>query len=181
MIKNIAIIVLAGAVLLVSGLYLMRPVQYVPFGASPGPTHTNDEQFLAETRINMPRQTGSVLNMASSAVATLTAAQVCDNSVVQKGDWAGIASSTAIVNLTTAASLFADCLTTNGDRFSILFRNTNATAGSSTLIVAGASTTLVGVDSNADVINGVNEAVINFIRYSATELVADIREITAAD
>lgn len=180
-IKNIIIGALVALLILVSWAYLTRPVQYISFGGAAGQTHTNNEEFLAETRINMPRQTGSVLTIASSSVDTLTAAQVCDSSVIAKNSWDGIASSTAITNLPTAASLFADCLTTNGDTYSVIFRNLHTTAGSSTLVVAGASTTLVGVDSSADIINGANEARIIFTRYSATELIADIRELTAAD
>ena len=176
--KNIIIGVLVIAVFVLSGFYLAKPVS---FGGASGTLHTNDEQFLAETRINMPRQTGTILTIASSSVDTLTAAQVCDNSVIAKNSWDGIASSTAITTLPTAATLIADCLTTNGDSFKFIFRNLHTTAGSSTLIVAGTNTTLVGVDSNADVINGANEAVITLTRYSATEVIADIRELTAAD
>jgi len=134
-----------------------------------------------ETRLFAPRHTGSVLNVASSSVTTLTAAQVCDNAVITQPDWTGIASGTAIMNLPSAATLYSDCLTTNGDSFQFLFRNLHATAGSSTAVVAGASTTLVGVDSNADIINGANEAWVRLIRYSATELVGIITEVTAAD
>ena len=178
MIKNIIIGVLVLVSFIFGGLYLLQPSL---FGGASGQDHYNDETFYSETRINMPRQTGTILTIASSSVDTLTAAQVCDNSVVAKASWDGIASSTAITNLPSAANVYARCLTTNGDRFSILFRNLHTTAGSSTAIVAGASTTLVGVDGNADVINGVNEAVLNFIRYSATEMIVDIREVTAAD
>ncbi len=144
-------------------------------------TGTRTASVAGDVRLKVPVQTGTVTTIASSSVDTLTAAQVCDSSVIAKNSWNGIASSTAITNLPSAASVYADCLTTNGDRFSILFRNLHTTAASSTAIVAGASTTLVGVDANADIINGVNEAVLNFSRYSDTEMIVDIREITAAD
>lgn len=135
----------------------------------------------SDVRVKNPVQTGAVTNLASSSVATLTAAQVCDSSVIQKGDWTGNASSTAILNLPTAANLYADCLTTNGDTYTFTFRNTAVAAASTTAIIANTSTTLVGIDANADVIAGANEAVIRLVRYSATELLAFIDEFTAAD
>mgnify|MGYP001619548180 FL=1 len=176
-IKNIIIGVLVITTLLFAGLYILKPVSF----GGVSPDHYGWETFYGETRINMPRQTGTILTIASSSVNTLTAAQVCDNSVIAKNSWDGIASSTAITNLPTAAALFADCLPTNGDTFSIIFRNLHTVAGSSTAITAGASTTLVGVDANSDIINGANEALLEFVRYSATELIVIIREYTAAD
>ena len=134
-----------------------------------------------DVRLKVPVQSGTVTTIASSSVDTLTAAQVCDSPVIAKASWDGIASSTAITTLPSAATMFADCLTTNGDSIQITFRNLHTTAGSSTAITAGASSTLVGVDANSDIINGANEALLEFIRYSATELIVVIREFTAAD
>ena len=139
--------------------------------------------FIAssDVRLKVPVQTGTVTTIASSSVDTLTAAQVCDSSVIAKNSWNGIASSTAITNLPSAANIYSDCLTTDGDTLQIVFRNLHTTAGSSTAITAGASTTLVGVDANSDIINGTNEALLEFVRYSATEMIVIIREFTASD
>lgn len=134
-----------------------------------------------DVRLINPVRTGSVYNMASSSVATLTAAQVCDNSLITHGDWAGIASSTAQINLPTAANMYADCLTTNGDELKLYYSNTNLTAGSLTAILANTSTTLVGIDANADTIAGSNEAVLRFVRASNAEMKVFIDEYTGAD
>ena len=144
-------------------------------------TGSRTATVAGDVRLKVPVQTGTITTIASSSVDTLTAAQVCDSSVIAKNSWDGVASSTAITNLPSAANMYADCLTTNGDSIQIAFRNLHTTAGSSTAITAGASTTLVGVDANSDIINGANEAILEFIRYSATELIVVIREFTAAD
>lgn len=144
-------------------------------------TGSRTASVAGDVRLKVPVQTGTVTTIASSSVDTLTAAQVCDSSVIAKNSWNGVASSTAITNLPSAADMFADCLTTNGDSIQITFRNLHTTAGSSTAITAGVSSTLVGVDANSDIINGANEAMLEFIRYSATELIVVIREFTASD
>ena len=144
-------------------------------------TGSRTATVAGDVRLKVPVQTGTVTTIASSSVDTLTAAQVCDSSVIAKNSWDGIASTTAITNLPSAANMYADCLTTNGDTIKVVFRNLHTTAGSSTAITAGASTTLVGVDANSDIINGANEAMLEFVRYSATELIVVIREFTASD
>mgnify|MGYP001559581442 FL=1 len=144
-------------------------------------TGSRTASVAGDVRLKVPVQTGTVTTIASSSVDTLTAAQVCDSSVIAKNSWDGVASSTAITNLPSAANMYADCLTTNGDSIQITFRNLHTTAGSSTAITAGVSSTLVGVDANSDIINGANEAMLEFIRYSATELIVVIREFTASD
>lgn len=202
---TIALIAVTAVVVVLVGLKLVGNQSAESFGAAIGITRYpnsgiaarflnitatagtatagTDGSFIAsgENRLNTPRNTGGVTVLASSSVRTLTAAEVCDSAVIVRGDWAGIASSTAEVVLPSAGTLFADCLTANGDSFTFLFRNTNATSASTTAVIAGASTTLVGLDSNADIINGANEAFIRLVRYSATELVAHIVEATAAD
>lgn len=135
----------------------------------------------SDVRVKNPVQTGTITNIASSSAITLTAAQVCDSSVITQPDWTPITSSTATMTLPTAAALYADCLTTNGDTYSFTIRNLHATAGSSTAVIANTSTTLVGPTANDDIINGANEAVITLIRYSAAEMLAVIREQVAAD
>lgn len=144
-------------------------------------TGSRTASVAGDVRLKVPVQIGTITTIASSSVDTLTAAQVCDSSVIAKNSWEGIASSTAITNLPSAASLYADCLTTNGDTIKLVFRNLHTTAASTTAITAGASTTLVGVDANSDIINGANEAMLEFVRHSATELIVIIREFTAAD
>ena len=76
--------------------------------------------------------------------------------------------------------MFADCLTTNGDRISISFRGLGE-AASTTYIVAGASTTLVGDTANDDIIDGGGEALLTFVRASASEMLVIIQEFVAAD
>ncbi len=135
-----------------------------------------------EARIAGLRRTGSVATLSTSTPPVVTAAQVCGNPIWNQPDWTGRASSTDTVTLPSAGDVFSDCLTTNGDSFGpILFVNSASAAASTTLITAGASSTLIGVDGNADVINGGNKAYLNFHRYSATEMVVEVREATDAD
>lgn len=146
------------------------------FTASGGLTATGALTGSGDVRLKVPVQTGTVTAVNNTSTLTLTAAQICDSSVIA-------ATSSAVATTTTlptANTMFGDCLTTNGDTISILFRGLGG-AASTTYVVAGASTTLVGDTSGDDIIDGGNEAFITFIRASASEMVAIIQEFVAAD
>lgn len=134
-----------------------------------------------ESRINRVRNTGSVLTIATTSVGTLTGDQFCDNGLVIFPDWAGVASSTAILNLPSFANAITSCLSTDGDEFTFWIYNEASAAASTTLIVAGASTTLTGLDSNADVLNGGNKLLVTVSRASSTQMTVDLVEKTDAD
>ena len=60
--------------------------------------------------------------------------------------------------------------------------NEASAAASTTLIVIGsASTTLIGVDGNADVLNGGNKLLVTVSRASSTAMIVDLVEKADAD
>ncbi len=68
-------------------------------------------------------QTGSVTSIASGSVH-LTAAQICDSSVVRQ-NISGAPASSQLATFPTAAALIADCLPTNGDSKTLFYQNTS--------------------------------------------------------
>ena len=86
-----------------------------------------------DTRAASLVKAGSVVTLTTSTV--LTAAQICNSGVI-----VGAAASDAIapfqVTLPNSTTLFADCMTTNGDRISIPYVNQSALT--TTVFVAGA-------------------------------------------
>lgn len=157
------------------------PNQYWPWTFNDTVTFSSSVTSSGEARIAQLRRTGAVNTYATTTPIVATAAEICDKGMLIAQDWSGRASSTDTFTLPSAGNMFADCLTTNGDSFGPVLLYNAAAAASTTTITAGASTTLVGVDSNADVINGLNWAQMFFHRRSATEMVVDVREITDAD
>lgn len=146
------------------------------FTASGGLTATGALTGSGDVRLKVPVQTGTVTAVNNTSTLTLTAAQICDSSVI-------VATSSAVATTTTlptANLMYGDCLTTNGDSITIAFRNIGS-AASTTYITAGASTTLVGVTANDDIIDGGSEATLRFERVSASEMVVKLLEFVAAD
>lgn len=181
----IVVVVLAVLVLGLGGFLLARPVIEVErvrvvetsVGAQSGQDQYWPVEFLdtatfsAETRINRPRETGTVLTLATSSPITLTAAQLCDSAKIIGQDWAGRASSTDTLTLPVAENVFADCLTTNGTSFSLIIYNDASAAASTTQVIAGsASTTFFGFDTGEDLIGGGAQVLIEVSRKSATEM-----------
>lgn len=119
---------------------------------------------------------GDVYTTSTASNITLSAADICDNSVISVTPTAGN------INVTLAATstLAADCLPTAGDTKMFLFEN-GATGATSTTIVAGTGITLLSDDANGDVIaqNGWAEVQITHVRDA--EFTAIIRPFTDAD
>lgn len=131
-----------------------------------------------DIRIKSPVLTGASSTLDSAATTTITAAQACDNGVV---NWNPTALTVGSTTLPTAASMYSDCLTTNGDEVTMLFRNLSS--ATTTIMVAGASSTLVypeatGIDSTVNVSGW---SWIRFMRLSATEMFVSIEEFIDAD
>lgn len=122
-------------------------------------------------------ETGSVTTLTLGAATTsITAAQACDSNVIA---WApGVSASST---LPTAAAMFADCLTTNGDFVQFIFNNDSATSGNTNVIVAAASTTLIGPGTGDDIIAIGTSAIVKLIRVSATEMIAYVETLVDAD
>ncbi len=139
-------------------------------------TATGGITATGDIRLKNPVQTGSVAALTGGTTSTVSAANICDSNVITYTPTGANSSTT----LPTAAQMFADCLTTNGDEVDIVFRNLSV-AASTTIIVANTSSTLVGVSANDDIIDGQGEALLRFVRASATELLVFISEYVAAD
>ena len=97
---------------------------------------TNDLVVDGECRANALIAGGSVTTLGTTSVDNLqlTAANICDNSVIQADS--GTASTLYIASTT---ELFADCLTTNGDTKSFFLRNTATTTGVFTITASSTS------------------------------------------
>ena len=130
----------------------------------------------SDVRLKVPVQSGTVTALTGGATTTISAAQACDSSVITFTPSSANSSTT----LPTAATMFADCLTTNGDSITLTFRNL-AVAATTTIIAANTSSTLVGQASGDDIIDGQGEGILKFIRASATELLVIVEELVAAD
>ena len=116
-----------------------------------------------ESNLDTLIQGGDVTTIGTSASVTLTAAQVCNSAIIS------ITPTTTInVTLPATTTLFADCLTANGDTKSLLFENAATGAATTTTIVAGTGNELLEHDGGDVVIPGNEWAMITFIRYSAT-------------
>ncbi len=98
-------------------------------------------------------QGGGVLAYtAEDGTDSITAAQICDYSVIQYNATASIA--VASTTLPSDETLLQDCLTTVGDSKEILFRNVS-TAASTTELLAGDSIVLLEPDGQNVVIAGI--------------------------
>lgn len=131
-----------------------------------------------DTKLDKLVQGGSVYAATTtpSAALVLLAADICDNSYI------GLTPSAAIdVTLPATTTLFADCLTVNGDFVDVIIGNNSATAATTTTIVAGAGIDLQEPDGQNVVIGGLNYGILKIMRISATEAVAVVNETIPAD
>lgn len=137
-----------------------------------------------DTNVDSFVQGGAVLNASSSLTdaITLTAAQVCDSNVIHVNSDATSTTNgmDASIDITLPATttLFADCLTTNGDDITFMFENRAVTAASTTQIVAGGGMDLVEPDGQNVEIGGGNYALIKIVR---TDKSTTIQAMTSVD
>lgn len=118
--------------------------------------------------------TGGTIVAISATNTALTAAQVCNASVIT---WTTAATkvpdSLATTTLPSETALMGNCLSAVGKTKTILFRNIGS-AASSTIIVAGTDITLLEPTSSNAIIAGSQSALITFIRQVASTTVAII-------
>jgi hypothetical protein len=174
--KEVLLYSFVGAALIVSVVALMgqEPPKIEVLGAASGPDHYNREFFYEAVTLG-----GKVTALGTLATTTLTGLQVCETGVFTV---TGTASSGA-VTLPSAANVFGQCLTINGQSRTLLIDNAGV-ATSSIQITAGASTTLVVNLAEAvtsDDINGGNLGLLHFVRVSATKLVVFVSELVDSD
>lgn len=124
----------------------------------------------ADSRLSNVVQTGSVTGFTVSSTATsietnrLTAANVCNQT------WIPITvgnTTTASIYTPTVASLFADCLTTNGDSKEVTLYNTETV---STTVLADSETSSTLYFSSTTTLGASDTAIVKFIRDSAATL-----------
>lgn len=120
---------------------------------------TGSSTFAGDTRAASLVPTGSVATF--TATSTVTAAQICDSNLLSITP----ASTTPTLTLPTTSTLFADCLTTNGDmRMVNVYNNAAATP---TIFAAGTGGTLKWSTASTTV-NGATGALLRVVRDSAT-------------
>jgi len=141
-------------------------------------TSSGTMTITGDIRLKSPILTGASSTLTAAATTTITAAQACDNGIVNFNPQALTVGSTT---LPSAATVYADCLTTTGDEVTFLFRNLSS--ATTTQFVAGASTTMVyleatGIDST---VNTSGWAWVRLMRMSNTEMYASIEEMVDAD
>ena len=147
----------------------------VELGAASGPDHYFQQNF-----IDGYTSGGGILEASSTlySALTLTAAQVCDNSYIHVNGsttdalsgWYGKMAASIDVTLPATSTLFSSCLNYDGATKVLHFRNNNATAASSTELIAGTGcdariSEATGAD---DTINGLNEARVTIRRIDDT-------------
>jgi hypothetical protein len=124
---------------------------------------------------------GDITSIATDTAYTLTAAQVCDSSVIEF-----LASTTGdcAVTFPATTTLYADCLLANGDSKDLIFRNISAAAGTTTTMTLGSGMVLLESDNGADgdvVIAGGNSVIVKLIRTTGNEILGIIEELRDAD
>lgn len=129
-----------------------------------------------ETNLDTMVQGGDVTWVFTTT--TLTAAQVCNSSVINIGF---AADATMTLTLPTAAALTADCLTTAGDHKVVLIHDA-ATSTLQATILTGTNIDLEGDDSNADVLAADATAELELYAATSTDtLIGILRPFTNAD
>jgi len=115
---------------------------------------------------------GGAILVASTTLTsakTLTAAEICNSSIISVNTAATTATlSAASLDITMAATstLFADCLDTEGDKTSFIFVNASPTAATTTEMIAGTGCeSFISQDTGgADTVAGLGAAKITLIR-----------------
>jgi hypothetical protein len=122
---------------------------------------------------------GMLTLAATTTAQTLTAAQVCDNAVV---DWP-TTTSTGSLTLPTAVALQADCLDTVGSYRDVVFRNTDSVATSSYSFTAGASSTIKSnfatSSQSTNAVDSAQGAILRFVYGTSTTSNATMVQILA--
>jgi hypothetical protein len=193
MVKNVVIGVLVVLLLVVGGLWLGQP-KVSPLGVTIGTNQYNPVSFSNTVTISGAAtlsgvntlsgeshikavETGNITTLTKNATTvTITAAQVCDSNVIE---WAPGTSASA--TLPTAAAMYADCLTANGDHISFLFRDISATSTNTVVLKAAASTTLLGATNADELVAITSSNLVDFFRASVDEMVVTVENMIDAD
>lgn len=124
---------------------------------------------------------GGDIKTITSGTTTLTAAEVCDSSLVVLSQ---LDSSENVADLTmpTAANLIADCIPANGDMKFLTLENAATTTLDITIVTGGGSMELLEPTGGEDVVIQVNEwALFQFLNIDGTVVAAFVTSIQNAD
>lgn len=169
---SIAVLVVVITILGVVGYLALTPT-IPPIGANPG-GEFNQQVHFSEGVING----GDIFDASSTLyiATTLTAGQVCNNSVIHVNSAAVAGSAQAAsVNITMPATttLYAECLKNLGDSKTFFFKNSSPTAATTTELLAGTGCTTWMQDAAGDhEIPGLSGAFVTLWRVGTT--VADV-------
>ena len=141
--KLIVGLVLVSLIVVGGNLLIPAPIvnieNRIPLGAAAGTTHTEPEEFLNRLFVSRIGDLDSTLpGLTTTTIGTLTAAIVCNNSVV---DLTTLATNSAILTFPSSSAMFDRCLQNVGDYREFWVHNGLATS-SFTLNVSDQSSTL---------------------------------------
>ena len=144
---------------------------------------------LATTTVAGPFVSGGNVWSTTSAVASVfTAAQICDNSVIQFSSLVPATSTpnvTMTVTLPTAATLHADCLSNVGYTKRVTIINASTTwdvaAPPNFTLIKGTGINLVGDDLDADIVTSSATVILEFTREDNTTTTAKIIPLVPVD
>ena len=125
---------------------------------------------------------GTVFSSTTAGAAgTLTAANICDNSVIRISSAGGDGDITTVtITFPATSTLYADCIPTAGDTKVLLYENGSAVATSTTL-AAGTGGTLLE-PSGGDVVIEQNEwATLEFTNVDLSEVAVVVTSLQNAD
>lgn len=148
-----------------------------PLTASATSTLSGPTIISGELSTGLLHPGGAVTDISTSSNAyTLTAANVCDSSVIRMTPLGAALTLT----LPSTSTLATDCLSAAGKSHTFLFSN-EASAATNTTIAAPSGVTLISDDANGDVIaqNGWAEVVMTFV--TTGEFTAVVRPFLDAD
>jgi len=111
---------------------------------------------------------GGAITANTSAAGTLTAANICDSSVITQ-TWTE-ADATGTLTFPIATASVADCFLTNGDTKDIVYKNLNAVVASTSTLTTNTGLTLYYASLGVGIIPGGSSALLKFIRISSTAL-----------
>jgi hypothetical protein len=169
--KNFIIGALIIGIAIVVGFALVQPD--IDYGASSGPTHYNLEYFYGGLI-----QGGVKTTLTTGTTTTMTAAQVCDSSLIE---WSHTATAAGTTTFPTSAAIVSRCLAKDGDMKTFLFRNLTTLAASTTNIIAGTGMILLEPDGQNVLIGGGAAALVTMVRVSSTAVIVNIDELIDAD
>jgi len=130
-----------------------------------------------DVRIKSPVITGASSTLTAAATTSITAAQACDNALVNFNPTALTVGSTT---LPTAAAMIADCLTTDGDSVQFTFRNLS-TATTTQIVIGDASTTLVSSANTGDIVQASGWTLVRIMKLATLQIMVIVEDLVDAD